>query len=57
MPGALEAGVIRYKRLAAPDRSVRAIGHAVQGNPNHHAIQVIFRHARSDVRVMMLHTN
>ena len=54
---AFKAGEIRYQELSSPDSSVRAITSAVPGNADDLTAQSVFRHACSDVRMMMLHTD
>jgi len=52
-----EAVVIGQEHLAAPDRAVRAVAGAVEGEADHRqaAVQAVFRHDRGDVGVVMLH--
>ena len=45
------------QRFAAPDMPVGAVTGAVQGQSNHSSIDLVLRHARGDVRMMMLHAD
>src|SRR6202453_2340078 len=57
MCGTLESCVTGDQRLAAPDLPVGAITGAVKGEANNPSVDQILRHARSNVRMVMLHAH
>ena len=57
MGNAFEVFVAGNKRFRAPNVSIGAVSSAVQGEPDHAAFEVIFRHATCDVSVMVLHAH
>ena len=54
---ALEAGVIGNEHFPAPYGAIGAITGAIERDADHFSIEMIFRHARSDMRVMVLDTD
>ena len=56
MSGAFKACVIRNQRFAAPDIAVGAVARAIQRESDDPSLDSIFRHARCDVRMVVLHT-
>ena len=52
--GALEAGVVGGKDLAAPDRPVRAVPGPVEGHADDRPDQSVLGHAGCDMGVVML---
>ena len=55
MAGPGEAGEVRHQEFAAPDRAVRAVARAVQGDPDTGVGAAVFRQAGGDMGVMVLH--
>ncbi len=57
MRKAFEGRSIGHQKLSAPDGRVAAQPRSVPGHADDFAVQLVFRHAAGNVRVMMLHGN
>ncbi len=57
MGGAFEIAVFRKEHFPAPDGAIGAVAGAIEGDADHFSIKMIFGHAGSDMRVVMLYAN
>src|SRR5271166_3718156 len=53
----LKSGVVADQKFAAPDFTVGPKTRSIERDANHGTFEPVFRHARGNVRMMMLHAD